>query len=566
MKGKDRKMNLISTDVLVIGASLTGLTAAVKIKNLNERIEVVVVDKGGIGWAGEVPPGGGHWVTLPPETDLDEWVKWVADRGEGLSNIGWLYNYGGSVHESTIELYSWGLAFMKDPNGNLHLDDVPHRKIIGKMVCFLPHKVILELTKMAASKGAKLLSKIEMVDLLKYEGRIVGAVGFSILTGEYYVFKAKATVIASGATSYKNRRLWTMCCGEMEAAAYRAGARLLNSEFGTLHSNCSKECGAWWRGAAHQDSLVNNLGEPIVRRYFPEIQTESYWRTAYAMVKEMEAGRGPIYIDVRGGVLEDEAHGENIFTWLIRHGIMIRGARVIRDKAGIDVSRQRVEWMTGFIGSLGNIQVDLECKSPDLEGLWAGGNAIKTGIDMEGAMPPGEYSGWGLPLAHVSGRKIAESIARIVPEMSEPKIDEEQQHSLKERLFAPMTVNKTAFGHFVAFQKIQQAIVPYKYNFIRTEERLKESLAMLEEVQKEVIPNIKVENPHELLKYHEADSMALGAEMTQRAALYRTETRGGHIREDYPERDDTNWLAWTVIKDEGGTMALSTKPVPRTKS
>jgi succinate dehydrogenase/fumarate reductase flavoprotein subunit len=54
--------------------------------------------------------------------------------------------------------------------------------------------------------------------------------------------------------------------------------------------------------------------------------------------------------------------------------------------------------------------------------------------------------------------------------------------------------------------------------------------------------------------------------MTQRAALYRTETRGGHIRDDYPERDDRNWLAWTVIKDEDGRMALSKKPVPKAKS
>lgn len=565
METENRKMNFVSTDVLVIGGSLTGLTAAVKIKSLNEGIDVVVVDKGGIGWAGEVPIGGGHWITLPPEVNLDEWVKWVADRGEGLSNIDWLYNYGGSLHESTLELYDWGLAFMKDPDGKLHLDDVPQRRIIGKMVAFVPHKAILQLSRRASSQGTKLLSKIEMIDLLNYDGRIVGAVGFSILTGEYYVFKAKATVIASGATSYKNRRYWTMCCGEMVAAAYRAGANLLNSEFGTLHSNCSKECGAWWRGAAHQDSLVNALGEPVVKKYFPDIPTESYWKTAYAMVREMEAGRGPIYVDIIGKGVEDEK-GENIFTWATRQKVFYNPERFLRDKAGIDISTQKVEWMTGFIGSLGNIQVDLECKSPDLEGLWAGGNAIKTGIDIEGAMPPGEYSGWSLACAHVTGRKIGESIVRIVPDMPEPKRDKEQQESLKERVFAPMAFKKKGFGHFEAFQKIQKAIVPFKYNFIRTEERLKESLAMLEEVQEEVIPKIKVENPHELVKYHEAASMALSAQMTQRAALYRTETRGGHIRDDYPERDDRNWLAWTVIKDEDGRMALSKKPVPKAKS
>jgi len=566
MKASAQKTKLVSTDVLIIGGSIAGLTAAVKIKKLNERIDVVVLDKGGIGWAGEVPTGGGFCITVPPEVNLDEWVKWVADRGEGLSNIDWLYNFGGSVHEVTLELFNWGLAFMKHPDGKLFIDDIPSWRVKNKAVGYVPHKVLLQLKKMALGKGAKMLNKIEMVDLLKYDGRIVGAVGFSILTGEYYVFKAKATLIASGSTQYKNRRLWTMNCGEMVTAAYRAGARLLNSEFGALHSNCSKECGAWWRGAAHQDALVNALGEPIIKKYFPTTTAESYWKQAYAMVREIDAGRGPIYVDVRGIPLQHEEPGEGVFKWTARQGIFYNPERIIMEKGGIDVSKEKVEWIPGFLGGLGNIQVDLECKSPDLEGLWIAGNAIKTGIDMEGAVPPGEYGGWGLPLAHTTGMKAGKSIARIVSEMPKPKIDKEQQESLKERLFAPLTGKRKEFGHFEAFHKIQQAFVPYKYCFIRTEERLKESLAMIDEIQKEVLPKMKVENPHELLKYHEAASMALSAEMTQRAALHRTETRGGHIREDYPERDDKNWLKWTVIKEEDGRMALSTKPVPKSKS
>jgi len=80
----------------------------------------------------------------------------------------------------------------------------------------------------------------------------------------------------------------------------------LHSEFGTIHSNCSKESGAWWRGAAHQDSLVNALGEPIIKKYFSTTTAESYWKQAYAMVREIEAGRGPIYVDVRGRPPEGE--------------------------------------------------------------------------------------------------------------------------------------------------------------------------------------------------------------------------------------------------------------------
>jgi succinate dehydrogenase/fumarate reductase flavoprotein subunit len=56
--------------------------------------------------------------------------------------------------------------------------------------------------------------------------------------------------------------------------------------------------------------------------------------------------------------------------------------------------------------------------------------------------------------------------------------------------------------------------------------------------------------------------MALNAEMVLRASLFRTESRGLHYREDYPFRDDENWLAWTVLKEEDGQMKLHKKPVP----
>jgi succinate dehydrogenase/fumarate reductase flavoprotein subunit len=57
--------------------------------------------------------------------------------------------------------------------------------------------------------------------------------------------------------------------------------------------------------------------------------------------------------------------------------------------------------------------------------------------------------------------------------------------------------------------------------------------------------------------------MVLSAEMRLRSALFRTESRDNHYREDYPRRDDPNWLAWTKIKEEQGTMKLIKVPVPR---
>lgn len=566
MKAGNYKTNVMSSDVLIVGGGLAGLTAAVKIKELRQDLDVSVVEHGGIGWSGGTPVGGGTLICLPPDANLDEWVKSVASRGNGLSNIDWLYNFGGSLYESLMELFNWGLAFMKDANGKLYIDSVPHWRVKHGITGWVTHRVLLQLKQRALAKGAKMFDKIEVVDLLKYDGHIGGAVGFSIITGEFYVFKAKATLIASGAGRYKNRRYWSQVSGEGGAAAYRAGAEHTHSEFGILHSNCSKECTMWHRGPKIQDCLVNAKGEKIMPKYFSPDEPESFWRSAYAMYKEILAGRGPIYYDATGmPSYYEEQVVTNVRKWCRQHGEFQQPERILREKGGIDIRSQKVEWIPGLSGSLGSIRVDLACKSTNLEGLWAAGDAMKLSIAMEGASPGGDYGAWGLPFAIVSALKAASSIAKFVPEAPEPKISAEEQSRLKKEVYAPMALEK-GLDPYDAIFRIQEAIVPAKYSIIREEGRLKEALGILEEVQKEMLPKVKAANPHVLLKYHEARAMALCAEMTHRAGLFRTETRGAHVREDYPERDDKNWLKWTLIKKDGEKMAVSAIPLPKPRS
>jgi succinate dehydrogenase / fumarate reductase flavoprotein subunit len=550
----------ISVDVLVIGGSLSGLTSAIKIKELRPELEVLVVDKGGTGWAGEVPLTAGVIVLLPPESDLNEWVDWIAGRGEGLSNRSWLHNFGGSLYRSVMELFGWGLPFMKNADGSLHIDSFPMPGMKDRITGFVSFRSMLQLKKKAKSLGVSILDKMEMVDLLKRDGRIVGAVGFNILTGDFHVFGARATLLASSSCKYKNRKMWTMNCGEMIAAAYGAGAHLVNSEFGNQHSSCSRVSNLWYRGPVFKDALVNARGEKIVGKYFSDI-SESFSKTTYAIAKEVEAGLGPIYLDIGGQQKKYTTRDiDPVLNWTTSQGIFLNPERIGRDKAGIDILTQKVEWVPGFIGSLGNIGVDLECRCLALDGLWAAGDIIKTAICMEGAAGGGAYGGWGLALAIVSGLKAAGSIARRVSDLPEAVIDAEEIEALKAATYAPMTLEK-GFEPYQAIHAVQEAVVPARFSIIRNEGRLKESLAILEKVRNEVLPSVKAADPHQLVKYHEARSMALCAEIGQRAALYRTESRGCHIREDYPARDDANWLKWTLIKKAGQDMEISTIPV-----
>lgn len=445
--------------------------------------------------------------------------------------------------------------------------DFPIWKVPNKHTAWVTHRVPLQLKKVALAKGVKMLDKIEVVDLLTHDGHAVGATGFNILTGDFCVFKCKAILIASGACNFKFRRLFSQPAGELVAAAYRAGCEHLHTEYGPMYGNCAKVAEVWMRGAGQQDALVNAKGEAIVPKYFPGIP-ESHWKAVYAMAKEVEAGNGPIYFDASAGA---EPSDESVWVtvggydaeWVqfIRdHGAFLNSERILREKAGIDQHSQKVEWFPDMCGYVGNIRIDVDCKSTNLEGLWAAGDAIGSSMTMEGAAPPRDYGSWGLPVAAYTGLRAAQSIAQVAPQYPEPQIDVEQQESLRERLFAPMALKKKEFEPYDAITRIQEIVVPVKYSLLKEGARLKEALGVIGEVKKEMLPKVKAENPHELVKYHEAESIAVCAEMLHTASLARTETRGSHIREDYPEKDDKNWLKWTVIKKEGERMVLSTEP------
>jgi len=554
-------------DVLIVGGGLAGLVAAIKIKEEQGDLDVLVVDKGGIGWAGQTPVGGGLTIYVAADT-VDEFVQDIVDKGQGLANREWLYNFTSNIESSFVDLTNWGVPFMKDPDGKLHLSGGGYWQAKNKLTSFVPHKAILKLKKVAKAKGVRLLDKVEVVDLLKDDKRITGAVGFNILSGEFCVFKARSTLLANGCCNFKGRVWFSMTCGEGVAAAYRAGAKQRHSEYANQYDPGDKQSSIWWRGEAAADYIKNAQGERVFEKYFPGQTRLGMWAISYAMGAEVMAGRGPLYLDVTGDFenFSSQLGKEDIRSWVFQEGGFLDPERLHRDRGGYDLQSQKSEWTLRLVGRMGSVRADLDCKSTELEGLWAAGDTIMNGCALNGAMSANSYGRWGLPFAFVSGLIAAKDIIKVIPETPEPQANRDEQDRLRERVFAPMAVDKKTYEPYDAISRIQQVVIPIKYNLIREGTRLKEGLGIIEEVEKEILPKVKVETPHDLLRYHEAESMALCAEMVFRAALYRTESRGGHFREDFPERDDKNWQKWTIIEKDGEQMALSTEPVPTGKT
>jgi len=209
---------------------------------------------------------------------------------------------------------------------------------------------------------------------------------------------------------------------------------------------------------------------------------------------------------------------------------------------------------------LSPIKVDHEMKTT-LDGLWAIGDTSWGGSGWTGAVaPPGRIRGSGLMNAYLSAIRGGPSAASFTAEAAPPEVDYAEVKQIKEDILAPMGRDKGLLPAD-AIRSIQEVISPVKYTIYRSKDRLEEALSKIEEVQQS-IPELWAKDGHGLCRCNQVKSMAVCAEMSFRAALMRTESRGWHVREDYPERDDKNWLKWIIVKKEDGKMALSTEPVP----
>jgi succinate dehydrogenase / fumarate reductase flavoprotein subunit len=208
------------------------------------------------------------------------------------------------------------------------------------------------------------------------------------------------------------------------------------------------------------------------------------------------------------------------------------------------------------------VKVDHNMRT-NVGGLWAIGDTSYAGSAWAGAIggPPGRMWGTGLMNVLLSVSRASPDATKFALTADDPLLDEEAVKSFKEHTFAPLR-RKNGLSPISIIRNLQETVVPVKYNALKSKARLEEALSRVADVQQQLLEMV-AKDPHELRNCHQAESMAMCAEMTFRAALARTESRGFHFREDYPMRDDKNWLKWIIVKqDSRNKMAISTEPIP----
>ncbi|MCL5960401.1 MAG: FAD-binding protein [Chloroflexi bacterium] len=536
MTSLDKLGEVIETDVLVIGGGLSGLRAAIAAKDRVQR--VTVVDKGFAGKAGHAKLALGTTIVVMPEDDLEEHLKDLVRAQESFID----YATAGYMLERSYEemklLEGWGVDFLRT-DGKYQTAAARGCRVLQNVVPIPGGEgFLLAMFKEASRREIDFQHKTFISDLLVVDGQVVGAVGTDVRTDEFKIFLASATILCTNTIGYRGHYPMTDMVGDGPALAYSAGAEIVNAEFNTVNSGPTRYPFAGTGPAAFFGAKLRNAqGEAIMDKHSPEMGDKAdLGAIALAMAREIREGNNPLFFDFSTTDKEGLARWRAgaAFNWESVHR---RGLAAY----GLDVDKR--EWMPVFMYSLGALKTDFNGQS-NLKGLFAAGKARTTGIEL--------LTGWSFTTAMSGGFQAGDNAGKYALGVGDAgrTIDSAQVANLRNELFEPLSRNTRETPDGVT-RRLQEAIFPYDVLILKNEASLTSALQQIQRIRDEDRPGMAARDVHELIKLRETENMILNAELMLRASLIRKESRAGHFREDYPLRDDANWLKWIALKKDG---------------
>jgi succinate dehydrogenase/fumarate reductase flavoprotein subunit len=409
--------------------------------------------------------------------------------------------------------------------------------------------VVTALMSQIRRLGIESHPRILITDLLQADGRVAGAIGVDRSSAEVHAFHAGAVVLATADCSFRGSYACTEATtGDGFRLAYEAGVRLSNLEFLCTNTG-SPRFGFEGTGVALRwgGKILNAGGEAFMGRYHPDADAAEIGILTQAMAREVQEGNGPpFYLDM-GGHWNSRLKG--VLSGI--GGFMPLNLDRL-EAEGIDLEEPQ-EWTPAVQGLRGGVRTGPDCQS-DLPGLFAAG--------LSQALDPGLFNGWSTMRAMWSGETAGRAAARFLRQADPLRAGSDQVAVLARRAVAALD-RSGGLRPGEVLDRIQRSLFPFQVTILKDAASLSSALCAIEELRDAALSGMCAEDPHELAKAHETASMLQVAEMYLRASLARTESRGDHFREDYPELDNRRWLAWVnLARGDGGQMVLETEPVP----
>jgi succinate dehydrogenase/fumarate reductase flavoprotein subunit len=527
------------TDVLVIGGGFAALFAAVKAHDAGAK--VLMVSKGRLGTSGETPFAKGMFAydSSKEKMSIDDFVKKVSISAIHTNNPVFTKQMAENSSARVAELREWGYF------------DGP-----------LCHDAFY---KPISARKIPLMERIMITHLIKEDGRIAGAAGFSIDEPTIHFFKAKSVILCTGAGGFKPSG-FPICdlTHDGSAMAYRIGAKVTGKEWNDGHSGSTTnpaDCYNGWHDMfdrtpgtetidVHHDLGMDVnyqayiLGNPVTMMPGQEGKTVEggpYRPSGFNDSPQGGPG-GPGDSNDKKGPPPGGPSGSDDKKGPPPGGAM--GASSGGASAGMAIHK-----------SEGLVPINEKCAST-ITGLYAAGDAL--GSYMAGAI----YTQVGSSSSGstVQGAIAGEAAAKYSQGVSLPSISQSTRSKIKEEIIAPLQRDAGYSPEWVT-HTLQGIMIPNFVLYIKKEKIMQAALAYIEELRDHHSPMLRAANLHELRLAHETSNMILNAEMKLRASIMRTESRCSHYRLDYPKVDYKNWEAWiNIYQGADGTMKLEKQP------
>ena len=584
-------------DVLVVGAGGAGLRAAIEAAATGARVGLVC--KSLLGKAHTVMAEGGVAAALANVDDRDNWRVHFADTmrgGQYMNNWRMAELHAKQAPDRVRELEAWGAVFDRTSDGR-----ILQRNFGGHKYPRLAHvgdrtglEMIRTLQDHAIHLGIDVHMECTVIELFKDGDRIAGALAYDRERGRFKLFEAKAIVLATGGIGrafHITSNSWEYT-GDGQSLAYRAGAALQDMEFVQFHPT-GMVCPPSVRGILVTEGvrgeggiLVNKEGKRFMFDDIPEnyrSQTadneEEGWRyvqgdknarrppelltrdhVARCIMREVREGRGSPH----GGVFLD-------ISWI---KAKIPNAREhIRKKlpsmyhqfkqlADIDITTEPMEVGPTTHYVMGGIRVDGDTQMSTIPGLFAAGESA---AGLHGANRLGGNSLSDLLVfGKLAGEHAAQFASKAAPtRVSGDAADAAAAHALEP--FGRDAASPSSEGAYQvqhALQEMMQELV----GIVRREEEMQQALdglaALRDRAARVFVPGNREYNPgwHTAL---DLQNLLTVAEAVTRSAIERKESRGGHFRDDFPEKDPA-YAGFNIVVRSGGDgeMVVERAPIP----
>jgi succinate dehydrogenase / fumarate reductase flavoprotein subunit len=585
-------------DVLVIGAGGAGLRAAIEASAAG--VKVGLVCKSLLGKAHTVMAEGGVAAAMGNVDDRDNWKVHFADTmrgGQYVNNWRMAELHAQEAPARVHELEAWGAVFDRTQDGK-----ILQRNFGGHKYPRLAHvgdrtglEMIRTLQDHGIHQGITVHMEYTIVALLKDGDRVVGAFGYDRERGRFKIFKAKAVVLSTGGLgrAYKITTNSWEGTGDGVSLAYHAGAELLDMEFIQFHPT-----GMVWPPSVQglliteavrgEGGVLRNkdgkrfMYDDIPDNYKSQTSTdpEEGWRytqgdknakrppelltrdhVARCIMREVKAGRGSPH----GGVFLD-------ICWIKEK--IPNAAEHIKKKlpsmyhqfmqlANLDITKEPMEIGPTTHYAMGGIRVNGDTQATNVPGLFAAGECA---AGLHGA---NRLGGNSLSDLIVFGKRAGEFAAKYAQENSAGQINEAQVEVAAREALGPFErgakTGASADGPYQVQHELQE-MMQKLVGIVRREDELAQALdglgKLYERAQHVAVYGHREYNPG----WHTAidlKHLLTISEAITRAAIDRKESRGGHFREDFPEKDPAAAKYNSVIsKGADGLMQLRREPIP----